>query len=278
MLTTGYDSAHHVTVAASPATPPLCLNGTRYAVTFDDEFTSFRPYEPASGRGVWDTAYTWGRTNPGAHDAALYVDPGFAVKHDGAPLGLNPFSVSPDGLTITASVAPPALAAMTPPPAYISGVITTRHSFSQTYGYFEARMRLPHGRGLWPSFWLLPVIGYPPEIDVMEVLGQEPERVYQTTHAVDKSVQQVISTQTDPSGFHSYGVAWTPATIIYYLDGRVTGSVRNISNQPMYLLVNLQVGGPGSWPGVPDASTTFPTSVTTRYVRAYESSGTCAAH
>ena len=279
MLTIGYVSAHHVTVAASPATqPPLCLNGTRYGVTFDDEFTSFRPYDPKTQQGVWDTTYTWGRTNPGAHDAALYVDPGFALRRGEPPLGLNPFAVSGDGLTITARAAPPALAAMTPPPAYVSGVITTRYSFSQTYGYFEARMRLPQGRGLWPSFWLLPVIGYPPEIDVMEVLGQEPERVYQTTHAVDKTVQQITSTQADPNGFHSYGVAWTHSSITYYVDGRATGSVRNISNQPMYLLVNLQVGGPGSWPGMPNAATAFPATVTTRYVRAYEAGGTCAAH
>jgi beta-glucanase (GH16 family) len=278
MLTTDNVSAHHVTVAASaPTPPPLCLNGTRYVITFDDEFTSFRPYDSTTGQGIWDTAYTWGRTNPGAHDAALYVDPGFAAKRGGPALGLNPFSVSADGLVITASAAPPALATMTPPPAYVSGVITTRHSFTQTYGYFEARMRLPHGRGLWPSFWLLPVVGYPPEIDVMEVLGQEPQRVYQTTHAIDYAVQQIISTQGDPNGFHSYGVAWTQTNITYYLDGRVTGTVHNMSNQAMYLLVNLQVGGPGSWPGVPDAATIFPTTVTTRYVRGYQASGTCVA-
>ncbi|HTW86145.1 MAG TPA: glycoside hydrolase family 16 protein [Candidatus Sulfotelmatobacter sp.] len=276
MLSASYVRAHHV--AATTGTPsPLCLNGTRYVVTFDDEFSSFRPYDPATGRGVWDTAYTWGRMNPGARDAAMYVDPGFGVQH-GVSLGLNPFSVSGDGLTITARVAPPAVAALPGRPAYVSGVITTAHSFSQTYGYFEARMRLSRGRGLWPSFWMLPVIGYPPEIDVMEILGQEPARVYQTTHAVDKSTQQIVSTEANPDGFHSYGVAWAPSTITYYVDGRVTGTVGNISNQPMYLLANLQVGGVGSWPGTPDASTTFPTSATIRYVRGYEAAGACPVH
>src|SRR5258708_18716296 len=58
---------------------------------------------------------------------------------------------------------------------YASGVITTYQKFSQLYGYFEIRARLPKGKGLWPAFWMLDnQTVWPPEIDAFEVLGDAP--------------------------------------------------------------------------------------------------------
>lgn len=66
---------------------------------------------------------------------------------------------------------------------YSSGMISTgppeyetpaRYAF--TYGYVEARLRLPAGQGLWPAFWLLPADQESrPEIDVIETLGHRPD-------------------------------------------------------------------------------------------------------
>ncbi len=138
-------------------------------------------------------------------------------------------------------------------------------------GYFEAQIRIPRGKGLWPAFWLLPVSGYPPELDVIEALGDAPQRVYSSTHAVAGagSGAQVHTDVNDPGAFHRYGMAWTPDGITFYVDGSRTGTVPNVSQQPMYMLLNLQVGGPGSWPGPPDAASEFPASMTVRYVHAY---------
>ena len=40
---------------------------------------------------------------------------------------------------------------------YTSARIVTRDLFEPTYGRFEARIKLPVGRGIWPAFWLLGV-------------------------------------------------------------------------------------------------------------------------
>src|SRR5689334_16014125 len=61
--------------------------------------------------------------------------------------------------------------------AYTSGMISSHGKFEFQYGYMEIRCKVPRGRGLWPAFWAL---GSPPyaEIDVLEILGHEPNRVH----------------------------------------------------------------------------------------------------
>lgn len=55
---------------------------------------------------------------------------------------------------------------------YATGQITTSHTWSQTYGYFEIEARIPRGQGRWPAFWLtFAGIGWPPEIDIFEAYG-----------------------------------------------------------------------------------------------------------
>ena len=261
----------------SPASGILCMRGVEYDRSFNDEFHVFHPNERTGG--TWDTRYDWGRSNPGARDAAYYADPSLPGA-GGKPLGIDPFHVGTDGLTITAARAPTAIRPYIHGLAYTSGLITTQHSFTQLYGYFEARIKLPSGKGLWPAFWMLPSVGYPPpEIDVMEVLGDQQRVVFQTTHAAGMPQEQEIFTGTDATdgAFHTYGVIWTRESVVFLIDGIVTSRFKNTANTPMFLLANLQVGGAGSWPGEPNAATRFPAEMTIAYMRAYRATGRACA-
>jgi beta-glucanase (GH16 family) len=159
--------------------------------------------------------------------------------------------------------------------AYTSGAIASFDKFSQAYGYFEMRAKLPAGRGLWPAFWLLPQSGaWPPEIDVLENLGHEPTRAYQTYHYLSGGAHVSSgssSTGTNLStGYHTFGVDWKPGLVVWYLDGREVKrfSGTAVTATPMYLLANLAVGG--YWPGNPDATTPFPSTMSIDSIRVYQ--------
>ena len=57
---------------------------------------------------------------------------------------------------------------------YTSGHLNSWHSFSQQYGYFEISAKMPDGQGLWPAFWLLPMNGWPPEIEATCTIAPRP--------------------------------------------------------------------------------------------------------
>ncbi len=154
--------------------------------------------------------------------------------------------------------------------SYTSGIITTQSRFAQTYGYFEMRAQLPYGKGLWPAFWLMPdPSGWPPEIDVMENLGNN--TVYMTLHPTSGSQSQGYYSTDVSANYHTYGIDWQPGYIIWSIDGierfRVSDTSK-IPNIPMFILANLAVGG--SWPGSPDASTVFPASYNIDYIRVWK--------
>ena len=193
--------------------------------------------------------------------------------------GYSPFSVSNGVLTITADHVPPSMERWIPRSYardYISGALSS-YPFSQTYGYFEMSAQVPVGRGLWPAFWLLPAdMKWPPEIDVMEVLGHDPHTLYTTLHSrrFDRGTMRGRGTKTDDlsAGFHRYGVDWGPEQVRYYLDRRLVWAQPTPDDwhSPFYLLVNLAVGGPHSWPGAPDDSTRFPAHLRVAAITAYQ--------
>jgi len=160
---------------------------------------------------------------------------------------------------------------------YTSGAMTTFGKFSQMYGYFEVRCKLPKGKGFWPAFWLLSDSKqWPPEIDIFENLGHENHKLHFTNHWKDPDGKnQGKGQETDgpdyTAGFHTIAVDWEPDAIIWYVDDveqcRVTD---HIAREKMYVLLNLAVGG--DWPKAPDASTPFPSSFDVDYVRVYQHS------
>jgi beta-glucanase (GH16 family) len=156
-----------------------------------------------------------------------------------------------------------------------SGMMTTLGKFSQEYGRFEIRCRVPKGKGMWPAFWLLPdPKGWPPEIDVLEILGHEPAKVYMTQHYRDaKGTHQshggAWGGPDFSAGFHEFAVEWGPKRIVWFVDGvERFRSEDSIPKGKMYVLLNLAVGG--GWPGNPDAQTKFPAALEVDYVRVYQ--------
>jgi beta-glucanase (GH16 family) len=73
-------------------------------------------------------------------------------------------------------------------------------------------------------------------------------------------------------GFHTYGVDVEPTGITYFFDGSPYAScpANSAVNKPLYMIVNLAVGGVGSWPGTPNSSNVWPAYLYVDYVRAYQ--------
>jgi len=240
-------------------------------LTFSDEFESLSLWNGKSG--VWDTAYWWAHPNgtsvPTNDEKQWYINATF-----GPTSFLRPWAVSNGILTLTARPADGSVRPLINGYAYTSGMLTTLRSFSQTYGYFEIRAKLPAGKGVWPAFWLLPADrSWPPEIDVLEVLGHDPATVYMTVHSnatgSHTEAQGKITGHDTSSGFHTYGAAWGPETITWYMDGKPTFTAPTPpdAHKPFYILVNLAIGG--KWPGDPDGTTPFPAVIEIDYIRAY---------
>jgi beta-glucanase (GH16 family) len=242
-------------------------------MTFDDEFTTFSQYLDANGKvtcdpggsGIWQTMYyNCTRTTASNNEAEVY--------------DASSTSVTDGVLTIAATPKPGQ------PLPYTSGIITTQYSFSQTYGYFEIRAQLPAGSGLWPAFWLLPLDKtWPPEIDAMEAFGDtnpangegSRTQIHYASHTPpdNQICGNWFDTKVDvTAGFHTYGVDWEPDGITYYFDGTpyATCPPNPAANKPFYMLINLAVGGTGSWPGVPNAANIWPAQLKVDYVRAYQ--------
>jgi beta-glucanase (GH16 family) len=168
---------------------------------------------------------------------------------------------------------------------YTSGKLITQPwarpaTFSQAYGRFEARIKVPLGAGMFPAFWLLgdniASAGHPNagEIDVMEALGQQPAEVQQHVHGpgLNFGDAYVLPEGQSVADWHTYAVQWTRDLIEWQVDGQTTNSLTRadagtgwVFDHPFYILLNLAVGG--DWPGDPDPATVFPGKMLVDYVR-----------
>lgn len=172
--------------------------------------------------------------------------------------------------------------------SYTSARLTTAGRFSFLYGRVAIRARLPSGRGLWPAFWMLgtrfPGLDWPfcGEIDVMEALGHRPRISYGYVHGPGSLAEIGVggmnrSPRSLSAGFHVFSAGWSPDRIYFEVDGRRFRTVERATypvgqtwafDQPMFLLLNLAVGG--DWPGRPTASTRFPARLVVDWVRVWE--------
>jgi Ca2+-binding RTX toxin-like protein len=268
----------NTTVAAFTADNfQLGIDPSKLKLTFADEFDSLSLQNKSSGAGgIWSTSYAWsGYTSQSAHNIAgeqeAYVDANFAGTGTTA-LGLNPFSVADGVLTITAAKTPDELKASLWNLDYTSGLLTTKGTFAQQYGYFEMRADLPDAKGAFPAFWLLPADGsFTAEIDIMEYVN-ETNSVHNTVHygpnGANWTAESFKSFVTDlSSGYHTFGLRWTADTLTWYVDGTqvVQTATPAGAQKPMYMLANYAVGG--DWAGDTTAATMPGMSID--YIRAY---------
>ena len=183
-------------------------------------------------------------------------------------------------LNFTVQEMPPELARTVgkeDPKQYISATISS-FPFAQKYGVFAMSAKLPGGKGIWPAFWLLPADkSWPPEIDVMEVVGIEPSTLYTTLHTNIPSKETAHGQGTDThldlsAAFHEYAVDWGPERIDWYFDRKLVYSQPTPADlrKPCYIVVNVNVGKANSWGGAPDASTRFPATMEVAYIKAWQ--------
>jgi serralysin len=247
--------------------------------TFSDEFDalSLDLEKNSTQEGTWRTNFGYGEINSytlvNNGELEVYVDQQFSGTGSKS-LNLNPFRIVDGKLEIIAKPLDESQRQFTWGRSYSSGLLTSKRSFNQMYGLFEIRAKMPRGKGLWPAFWLLPSNGgWPPELDVLEILGDNLQKLYVSWHSnaggEHTSETKGIDVPDTSEGFHTYSVYWTKDIIEWYFDDIEVASKPTPQDfhQPMYMLVNLAVGG--TWPGLPDKTTQFPARYTIDWIRAY---------
>ncbi|HSD83586.1 MAG TPA: glycoside hydrolase family 16 protein [Anaerolineae bacterium] len=190
---------------------------------------------------------------------------------------------------------------------YLSGMVSTHDRFSQLYGYFEARIKLLDIQGFWPAFWLIPQLPHPPspdieffwppEVDIMESRGQEPNMAYLNQHYSGEGVYPAPGSKLNnwsygggisgsyaapvslAEDFHLYAVDWEPDHLTWYIDGvaQFTSTTYlppgeiSLPEYPgdMHLILNLAVGGGGAGHVLPPDNS-LPAALEVDYVRVYQ--------
>lgn len=171
-----------------------------------------------------------------------------------------------------------------------SGRVYAKVNKGWQYGYFEARIKLPKGKGTWPAFWMMPVTidwaneGWPlcGEIDIMEEVGVVPNEVSSSFHAKghnhtnNTQITHAMNIGNAESEYHVYALEWTPNKLTTYVDGKVqliynnpgTGIVDWPYDKPFYIILNLAWGG--SWGGMNGVDEkALPVTMNVDYVRVF---------
>ena len=81
------------------------------------------------------------------------------------------------------------------------------------------------------------------EADIFEGLALTPTEDYRRALGSNVNMYDDVL-RTDPTGFHTYGMLWTPQTVTFYQDGVATLSGKTPASwtDPMGMIVNLAVG------------------------------------
>ncbi len=258
-------TATPVPAPIQPVANPVGSSGlpADFKLVFSDDFDG-----PQLDAGKWTTCYHWAEKLNGILSCA--------TKNE-----LQLFQ--PDNVTLENGIVrlqvkkePSPRHAYERDHEYTSGMITTFDKFTFKYGYTEVRARMPKGRGFLSAFWTMPTDKtWPPEIDVIEVLGQDPAMAHLTLHFPkngekwkdDKDGGKFRGSDLT-SEFNVFAAKWDETGVIWYVNGVERHRTDKSPNEPMYLLATLALGG--NWAGPPDDQTPFPSYMDIDYIRVYQ--------
>jgi len=175
-------------------------------------------------RSRWQIGMPWGRIHPG-NPHQWYGDS--AVRVEGGILHL-------DGIRAPLKMQVNGADTVVP---YQVGLITSYPGFTCRFGYFEISARIPEAPALWPAFWLTPVNGWPPEIDIFEMYGKRKGKSinrtsmslhYGTIEGGTKSQQiRFLKLPNDiHNQYYRYACLWEPNRIRFYFNGYLIGQIR----------------------------------------------------
>ena len=251
----GYDTPH------SPSNPPEGMTLV-WSDEFDGTDIDLNNWTHELGAGGWGNnesqAYTADPANSFVEDGNLFI----VALQDGA--------------------------------GYTSARMVSRDKQEFAFGRIDIRAVLPYGQGLWPALWMLGAnhsqVGWPEcgEIDIMELLGHQPNYVHGTAHWGEMiggghpNLGAVTYSQfptTFAEEYHVFSLDWRPDTMTWlmndepYFQLTTADHVENSGydtpfNDPFFFILNIAVGG--NWPGYPDESTLFPQFMAIDYVRVYQ--------
>jgi len=259
-------------VTTLPAQP---AHASGWVVTFEDDFNG-----PNLDRSKWFTRYIYnnGKSDHFNDEKQRFRDNGNHVFKDGI---LNLVAMKP-----------------TAKGNYPSGMIRSRQTFR--YGYFEARIKIPPGKGLWPGFWLNSdydkngKLSWPPEIDIMEYVENHTSEKLNYVHsnvALSKPNKQggewlyrdpdfnekfhfYNAPEDITNDWHVYGMLWdTDDTVTVFFDGKKLWQRKyrwvykdGEEAGPAHILAQLSVGGKWAGAGGIDDDA-FPASLQVDYIR-----------
>jgi beta-glucanase (GH16 family) len=205
------------------------------ALVWSDEFNT--PGAPDPGKWTYDIGT--GSGGWGNNELQYYTDRAQNVIIQNGVLRINAIKENYNGSTWT------------------SARIKTQGKYSFKYGKVEVSAKFPTGVGTWPAGWALgndiQTVGWPAcgEIDIVEHLGRELNKIYATLHYPGRSGSnadgntRIISNAT--SEFHKYTLEWSASVIKISVDDQLVHSVTNSSaipfNHDFFLIFNLAMGG-----------------------------------
>jgi beta-glucanase (GH16 family) len=235
---------------------------------------------PAKAGTRWALTWSGGFNRPGALKKWIYFKGGTGWGLSQLQwYDANNARINKSGqLVITANKAGSRYKCSYGPCKYTSARMETLTKFSQKYGMFEARIKLPPGRGLWPAFWVegtnIYTAGWPTcgEIDIAEPNGKNPYLLQAFAHAKGFNHIATLSLpQPMTAGFHTYGITWSPGGVTWYFDGHAYSHMKAYRGWPFsrqfFIILDLAVGG--GYAGPPNASTPFPARMTVDWIRVY---------
>ena len=249
------------------ATPAALGVPAGYALVWSDEFST----EGLPDASKW--AYDTGMNKRGWHNREL--------QYYSGPRAENA-EVRDGKLVITARKEQRPTAADWGGQGYTSSRMLTLGKAEWTYGYFEVRAKLPCGKGTWPAIWMLnSAVVWPAggELDIAELVGREPTKVFSTVHTTSGSGANGSGSPTEVldacTAFHTYQMHWTAQQARFGIDGKThfihknagTGKAQWPFDTPQFLILNIAVGG--DFGGAVDDSI-FPVRMEIDYVRVYQ--------